>query len=202
MAEKRPIDWEAIEREYRAGQMSLRAIGLDHGITEGAIRKRAKAQGWDRDLTEKVREAVRTKLVRDEGTQAHERVPDRDAIETAAQRGASVVREHRKDIKRGRNLASILFDQLASAIDHRPELEDAIWDETVGDKKPDRRNFMLKAVSLPAHATALRDLSTALKNFVPLERQAFNLDAQEREGQDDPLQGLTDALRASREARA
>jgi hypothetical protein len=37
---------------------------------------------------------------------------------------------------------------------------------------------MLKAVSLPAHIVALKDLSTVLKNLIPLERQAFNVDAQ------------------------
>lgn len=34
---------------------------------------------------------------------------------------------------------------------------------------------MLKAISLPSHAGVLRDLSTALKNLVPLERQAYNI---------------------------
>ena len=36
-------DWEAIETAYRAGVMSLREIASLHGISEGAIRKRAKA---------------------------------------------------------------------------------------------------------------------------------------------------------------
>lgn len=35
-------DWEAIETAYRAGVMSLREIASQHGISEGAIRKRAK----------------------------------------------------------------------------------------------------------------------------------------------------------------
>jgi hypothetical protein len=33
-------DWEAIESAYRAGVMSLREIASQHGISEGAIRKR------------------------------------------------------------------------------------------------------------------------------------------------------------------
>lgn len=35
-------DWEAIETAYRAGVMSLREIASQHGISEGAISKRAK----------------------------------------------------------------------------------------------------------------------------------------------------------------
>ena len=41
-------DWEAIESAYRAGVLSLRDIGDKYGVTEGAIRKRAKKFGWVR----------------------------------------------------------------------------------------------------------------------------------------------------------
>ena len=64
MAERKSVDWEAIEREYRAGQLSVREIARTSGVTETAIRKHAKADGWTRALAEKVREAVREKLVR------------------------------------------------------------------------------------------------------------------------------------------
>ncbi|ECF8380972.1 hypothetical protein C3530_02920 [Salmonella enterica] len=41
-------DWEAIETAYRAGIMSLRDIGALYGVTEGAIRKKAKKLEWVR----------------------------------------------------------------------------------------------------------------------------------------------------------
>lgn len=41
-------DWEAIESAYRAGVLSLREIGAQYGVTEGAIRKRAKKFDWVR----------------------------------------------------------------------------------------------------------------------------------------------------------
>ena len=34
MAPKSSVDWEAIEREYRAGQLSLREIGRTYGVTD------------------------------------------------------------------------------------------------------------------------------------------------------------------------
>lgn len=52
-------DWIAIEGEYRAGQRSLRDIADEHGITEGAIRHRAKKNGWVRNPSEVVREKVK-----------------------------------------------------------------------------------------------------------------------------------------------
>jgi uncharacterized protein YjcR len=51
-------DWEAIETAYRAGMMSLREIAAQHGISEGAIRKRAKRDDWSRDLAAKVKNAL------------------------------------------------------------------------------------------------------------------------------------------------
>ncbi|EKD6972608.1 hypothetical protein OSM99_003574 [Salmonella enterica] len=48
-------DWEAIETAYRAGVMSLRDIGALYGVTEGAIRKKAKKLEWVRKDGTRVR---------------------------------------------------------------------------------------------------------------------------------------------------
>jgi len=52
--------------KLKAAGLSNRAIAQRLGIDEKAVRKRAKARGWERDLTEKVRERVRAALVRSE----------------------------------------------------------------------------------------------------------------------------------------
>ncbi|MDA5483123.1 terminase small subunit [Yersinia intermedia] len=49
---KKP-DWEAIKREYCAGQLSIRALAEKYGVSDTAVRKRAKADGWPKP--EKVR---------------------------------------------------------------------------------------------------------------------------------------------------
>lgn len=48
-------DWEAIESAYRAGVLSLRDIGAQYGVTEGAIRKKAKKLEWVRNSGTQVR---------------------------------------------------------------------------------------------------------------------------------------------------
>ena len=53
------IDWEAVEREYRAGQLSNRMIAEKHGISDTAIRKRAKRDGWERERAARQQEPVR-----------------------------------------------------------------------------------------------------------------------------------------------
>ncbi|QSI12249.1 hypothetical protein FA956_10875 [Klebsiella quasipneumoniae] len=50
-------DWEAIESAYRAGVLSLRDIGDKYGVTEGAIRKRAKKFEWVRKEGTQVRKS-------------------------------------------------------------------------------------------------------------------------------------------------
>ncbi len=52
-------DWERIALDYRAGIKTLRQIAEEHGITHGAINKRAKRDGWERDPS---RGAVRVEL--------------------------------------------------------------------------------------------------------------------------------------------
>lgn len=47
--DKASPNWEAIERDYRVGVRAVTAIAQEHGITEGAIRKRAKRDGWVRE---------------------------------------------------------------------------------------------------------------------------------------------------------
>ncbi|CNB66807.1 Terminase small subunit [Yersinia frederiksenii] len=42
---KKP-DWEAIKREYCAGQLSIRSLAEKHGVSDTAIRKRAKSEEW------------------------------------------------------------------------------------------------------------------------------------------------------------
>jgi hypothetical protein len=64
MTKREAPDWEAIERAYRAGAGSLRALAQAHGTKEGTIRSRAKTHGWQRDLTEQVRTATRQKISR------------------------------------------------------------------------------------------------------------------------------------------
>lgn len=195
MTTKQP-DWEAIERAYRAGALSIRTIADRNGISDTAIRKKAKASGWVRDLSEQVRKEVRNKLVRGEVRDGQCANPERDAeiVEEAAEEGATVVRSHRRDIRKASNLANLLMDDLLMTIQQRESIEDAIEEETRDDSNGMRRANMLGAVSLPSNAKTLFQLSSAMKNLQVLERQAFNLDDKEQSSDVDELSNLMDEL--------
>lgn len=85
MTTKQP-DWEAIERAYRAGLLSLRAIASEHGVAHNTIMKRAEKEGWQRDLTSKVRSAVKDKVTRAVTTDGDQKklVTDAEIIEEAS----------------------------------------------------------------------------------------------------------------------
>lgn len=195
MTTKQP-DWEAIERAYRAGALSIRTIAERQGVSDTAIRKKAKALGWARDLSDQVRKEVRSKLVRGEvrNNQGANRELDAEIIEEAAEEGAQVVRSHRRDIRKAMNIANLLMDDLLTTIKRREEIEDAIAEETADDESGFRRSSMLAAVALPSNAKTLFQLSSAMKNLQVLERQAFGLDEKEKTDEADELSKLMDEL--------
>ena len=108
---------------------------------------------------------------------------------------AKLTDAHRHDLAQGRALVSLLFSQLKEAAEDRDALLEAIDAETEGDKKPDRRRKLAQAVSVSSHVRILGDLVTALRNLVPLERQAFDLDP---ETEDTDATGLADRLQKAR----
>jgi len=57
-------DWEAIEVDFRARKISIRAVSRKHKIDYAYLRREAKRRGWQRDLTDEVRKEVRNQLVR------------------------------------------------------------------------------------------------------------------------------------------
>lgn len=126
MTIKQP-DWEAIESAYRVGALSVRAIAEQNDITDGAIRKRAKKEGWSRDLTAKVKQATSEKLVRapvrTDGTHGKLRTDD-EIVEEASDAAAAVVLSHRTGLARWRAIA----DKLCDALTDLPVVEENLSD--------------------------------------------------------------------------
>jgi hypothetical protein len=179
VTERKPVDWEAVEREYRAGQLSVAEIGRQQGCSHTAINKRAAKEGWTRNLAAKVREVATARLVSDGAVSAPVSAAHaRETVEAAAARVVDVVRSHRRDIAAGRSMASSLVAELEAVTRDREAIEETIELETEDDKSPRRRAQMLAAVSLAGRAGALKALSDATRTFVGLERQAFNIDAE------------------------
>ncbi len=149
-------DWEQVENEYRAGQIPVNEIARQAGVTPSAVRHRAKRYGWERDLSEQVRAATRAKLLSDVTPAV---TPHRTGaiVDAAADRGADVVRLHRRDLADLRGREQTLMAKFDALV------------ETVATVK-----------DLAIVAGVLTDAAQVLGKRIPLERQAFSLDEPER----------------------
>lgn len=181
--DKTAPDWERIELDYRAGIKTLRQIGAEHGVTEGAIRKRAKRDGWERDLAGKIQakaEAiVQRQAVRDEERPSP--AAEREVIEANALAVADVRLAHRRDIHRTRRICMGLLEELelqtgADNVALLQALGEMLRDEDEHGR--DRLNDLYrKIIELPDRAKTMKALADSLRVLVDLERTAFGMDA-------------------------
>ncbi|HGN0534259.1 TPA: hypothetical protein ACKRIS_003794 [Providencia stuartii] len=177
---KRP-GWEAIESAYRAGVMSIREIASQYEITHQAISKRAKKEGWERDLKAKVKARAENLVAKREVASlvaTEKAISERQLIEANAEVIANVRMEHRGDIRRARELTNNLFDELSAECADVPALRklgELMF--SPDDNGRDKLNEIYHSIiSLPERVKSAKALSETLKNLVGLERQAYGLD--------------------------
>lgn len=189
---KNKIDWEALEREYRADVMSNVALAKKYSCAESSIRKRAKKYGWTKDLTKKVRERASAKLAR-VSVRTSNAQEDEKAIEEAAQVTVNVVLGHRQDLKQGRDICRLMLEELQDGTKHRVLIDEIVEQAADEEGWSDKaRAAAQRAISLPSRSGVLRDLAQAMHKFQAMERTAFNID--ENGQRADPLAELISAI--------
>ena len=180
--EKKSIDWERIENEYRAGLLSIREIAATQGVTDTAIRKRARRDGWERDLEPKIKAKadalVRTAEVRTQ-VRTDNALSERELVEANAEVIANVRLAHRKDIGRARSLAMNLLAELEAQtgnLDLLGELGELLGGDEDGNGISDKMLALYHAVtSLPGRTKTMKDLGDTLHKLISLERDAYDI---------------------------
>lgn len=179
---KKQLDWESIELEYRAGIRSLKAIGAQFGVTDAGIIKRAKRDGWERDLKARIQAATEAKLAElaipvSPEVSAARLVSEMEIVDANSNTQIDVILETRKDIQRAANLVGNLLGELEETTGNRvlfSELGELL-------RKPDEKNvdklndLYHKAMSMPSRVSAMKSLTDALKTLIGLKRQAYGL---------------------------
>ena len=195
-APAKAVDWERIELDYRAGIKTLRQIADENGITHGAINKRAKRDGWERDLSEKINakaDALVSKAAVSSLVSTESRAAEKQVVDANAQAVANVRLAHRRDIQRARKLTNSLLDELEQQTDPDTlvmlrELGELLRSED--DNGQDRRNDLYqKVISLSERSKTLKTLADSLRVMVDMERVAFGMD-KDVESRADPLAAL------------
>lgn len=124
---RKQVDWEGVERDYRAGIRTLRDMAGQYGITEGAIRKKAKAEEWERDLTARI-EARTEALVRKAEVRKEVRnnpVTEREIVEANAEKRFQIISRQQDRLDRAHEALDATMRQLSAMIGN-PELLERI----------------------------------------------------------------------------
>lgn len=171
-------DWERIEADYRAGLLSVREIAAANGVSHVAIGKRAKRDGWERDLDAKIKakaDALVTKAEVTKEVTSEQAVTERRIVEANAQVIAEVRVSHRRDIARARSLAMKLLDELeiqTDSVDLLEQLETAL----AGEDGPDGLTRVFQRVTSTAgRIDSAKKLAEAMKVLVSMEREAYGI---------------------------
>lgn len=174
MSDKDDIDWLAVEADYRPNILSLRAIGDKYGCTEGAIRKRAKKEGWVRDLSEKIKsradDLVRRELARN-STQN-----ESDIINANATNSAAIQIAERKDVSKARDIVMSLFGELEHQVNNK-ELYEKLGEILEEQNDSKMVELYRKVSSFAGRVGSMKSLSDALKTMIELERRVYKIDA-------------------------
>lgn len=188
-------DWERIEADYRCGIQSLREIAGNHGVSHTAIRKRAEREGWEKDLTAKVRakaDALVSKAVVSKEVSTETKITEAIAVGVQAQKSADAQLGHIATATQGQRLVTTLLAELAIQTDNIADFErlGELLDQTSVDDsgrvKEDKLNKIYRAViSMAGRVDNLKKLGESFERFWKVERVIHKMDAP-GEGPTDP----------------
>jgi hypothetical protein len=184
MEKKKNIDWEKIELDYRAGIKTLRDIGDEHAISHAAIAKRARRDGWTRDLSAKIKAKaeylVSKSLVTTEVTK-EKRIAESEIVEANALKVSEVDLSHRCLTSVSREVLESLLKELKDQIEGREDYE------KLGEmmRKPDQygndklNDQYLKIVSFAGRVDSFKKIADSEKIIIDLERKVYKLEENE-----------------------
>ena len=175
-------NWETIRAEYEAGA-TMGELSRRHGVDKAAISRRARGEGWTRDVSGAVDRLTDAKVNGIVNTADPQKKAA--AVDAAAERKASVIREQREawsgfkgDVREA--LAANDFDRLkclkiaSEALRNAQECERRAWG--IQDKSE-------PGPAVPVRAEVRLDLAVQPSQAVTeLARVAFSIQAQAKEG--------------------
>lgn len=188
MADRKKIDYEAIEPGWRAGIKSPAQLAAEYTEATGiqvsrvAIIKHFEKAGIPRDMAAKVHakaDALVAEAAVTGEVSPETKLKQKAVLEASALDEAKVRISHRRDITRARSLSMSLLAELEAQTADVPalaELGELLRSE--GDRGTDRLNDLYRAViSLPERTKTMKALSESLKNLVGMEREAYGIES-------------------------
>ena len=196
---KKQIDWELIERDYRAGIKTLRQIGEERGVSHPAIAKRAKTFGWVRDLSEKIQQAAKAKVTKQAVTKSVTKeslLTDAQTVDVYSDIVAQVDTMQREDVKLAIDNSRSHLQELVALGD--PQFRERLvalgeeFDESGptpnGGWKVDKKKELYDyIISLAGRVKMAKEIAGSHGVYIPLQRKIFGLDDEKRTTSDIDL---------------
>lgn len=196
--QKPQTDWEAVEIHYRAGIRSLKDIGEQYGVSDAGIIKRAKRDGWVRDLAAKIKAKAEAKVSAaavSKLVSESKRANESAVVEANADLQYRIRIEHRQDIARGRSLFQKLIEEIEAVSangDLAEQLMEVMTDPNGEDgdepsKAQQRRMDKMREVfdrvmSMTGRIDSSKKLVEMLDRLVTMERLAYGVDSKKDSG--------------------
>jgi hypothetical protein len=177
---KRRTDWEAVERDYRTSQFTLRELAAKHGATHTTISRRAERDGWTKDLSEAIRQATNAKLieatVQQECTSAHQSATE--AVLGAAELNKQVILGQRSRVVEATRVAMGLLAELQATSTSAEELQrmfELMTAELAGPDLAAAQAQFRELMRLHSRVGSVQKLMDALGKAQAMEAAAFSL---------------------------
>lgn len=179
---RKRVDWEAIERDYRTDQFTLRELERKHGANNTTIARRAAKAGWTKDLSDAVRQATNAALitatVQQKCSSAQQNAAD--TVLAAAEVNKQVIMGHRTDIREVRDVAADLLNEIRAAT-QRPEQIEALFaavtDEMDGPAKVAITQQFMDFMRVHSRIGSIHKLADTFTKIQAAESKAFGIDS-------------------------
>lgn len=182
-----PLDWEAIERDFRLDKWTLRELADKHGTDAATIvRHKAKAQqddptSWQKDLRPVVRQATNAILTQEAVTKEVNEGQHKvnTVVLAAAELAASVIRRHRDDLVATRAAAMAMLGELnltTHSADQIAELFEKVTEDLSGPGLAAVQAQFKDFMRLHTRIGSVQKLADTLNKLQVLERKAYDLD--------------------------
>jgi hypothetical protein len=207
---RRSIDWDAVERDYRTTAMTDGELSTKHGVTREAIVRRrtresaADSSRWQRDLSAEVRAATNALLLRETITQqitdGHRQITD--AVMSAAEVNRAVIMGHRSELQEARTLAMSLLAEVRESAMLAAD-KDLLAQVLAGSgatptDEAQARRAVQRALETGSRVASAKLLADTLTKLHVGERTAFGL---EDTAPANPLESMSDEALAAERAR-
>lgn len=186
MSRTSDLDWDAIEKDWRAGVLSMPEMAAKYNTTSSNIRNTAKRKHWVKDeaMRAGVRQVVVVKAARPH-SEPDEPVSMEGVFEGLAEMGANILGSQRKDICKMRDIVRLMAKEMREQMENMPEIEEAVMQyfSAKAAMNPIQAGIFkqqmqqaLFALGLGSRAKTMLNLTAALDRLIAMERTSYRLD--------------------------